>query len=133
MSIYQRDPAAPGANLRRRPPRAAAPLERAVERFNASEAARTVAGLARSLGRPRVSVGTAAGASGRVRITIAWDLCWYQWAIDQAGQVVEIAKGNEIEQLDSSARHWNASVGEGAQLLFGAAALPRRRGWLGRR
>lgn len=92
-----------------------------------------MAGLTRSLGRPRASVGTAAGSRGGVRITVAWELCWYQWAVDQAGGVVEIAKGSEIEQIDRSARHWNASVGEEAGLVFGATGLPRRRGWLRRR
>lgn len=115
-------------------------IERAVERFNASEAGRTVAGLTRSLGRPRVSVGAAAGSPSMVRVTVAWDLCWYQWGVDggEAGQAVaELAKGNEIEQLDRSARHWNASVDEGAQIVVGRPGRmprPRRRaGWLGRR
>ena len=130
MSIYRSDPAAPGANLRRRPSRASAPLSQAVERFNSSEAAQTVAGLTRSLGRPHVSVGTAAGSPGRARITVAWELCWYQWAVDPAGSVVEIARGSEVEQLDRSARHWNASLGEGASVVFGAAARAPRRGWL---
>jgi hypothetical protein len=136
VSIYQRDPAAPGANIRRR--QAEAPgsrLERAVARFNESSAGRTAAGLTRSLGRPTVSVGAAAGSSNEVRITVAWELCWYQWAVDPAGHVVEIAKGEDLEQLDRSARHWNAGVGEAGQLVFGAAGRqPARRAfWRGRR
>jgi hypothetical protein len=103
-----------------------------MECFNASEAARTVVGLSRSLGRPRASVGAAAGSPGRVRVTVAWELCWYQWAVDLGGGVVEIAKGEEIGQLDPAARHWNANVGEGAQLGFGSAVRQRRRGWLRR-
>ncbi len=136
MSIYQRDPAAPGANIRRR--QAEAPgsrLERAIVDFNESLACRTVSGLARSLGRPTVSVGVAAGSSNEVRITVAWELCWYQWVVDQAGRVVEIGKGEDVEQLDRSARQWNASVGKGGQLLFGAAGRQpvRRAFWLRRR
>ncbi len=140
MSIYQRDPAAPGANVRRRQLEApGSRMERAVARFNESDAARTVAGLARSLGRPSVSVGAAAGWSSEVRITVAWELCWYQWAVDVSEEqrpVAEIARGEDLEQLDRSARHWNASVGAGAQLVFGAEDLsPRHRrvGWLRRR
>ena len=93
-----------------------------------------MAGLARSLGRPTVSVGVAAGSSSEVRITVAWELCWYQWAVDQAGGVVEIAKGEDVEQLDRSARQWNASVGKGGHLLFGAAGRKqvRRASWLRR-
>jgi hypothetical protein len=113
-------------------------LERAVVRFNESDAARTVAGLARSLGRPSASVGAAAGSPSEVRITVAWELCWYQWAVDVSEAhrpVVEIAKGDDIEQLDRSARHWNAKLGKGAQLVFGTAGRPaphRRISWLGR-
>jgi hypothetical protein len=82
-----------------------------------------------------VSVGIAAGSSSEVRITVAWELCWYQWAVDQAGHVVEIAKGEDVEKLDRSARHWNAKVGKGAQLLFGGAGreTARRAFWLRRR
>jgi hypothetical protein len=134
VSIYQRDPAAPGANVRRR--QLDSPdvrLDRAVTRFNASEAARTVAGLTRSLGRPRVSVGAAAGSPDRVRITVAWELCWYQWVVGLDGDVVEIGRGEEVGQLDASAQHWNTSVGEGSQLLLGSLGPRRRRGWLRRR
>lgn len=144
MSIYQRDPAAPGANVgRRRGRQAESPRERlevAVARFNASEAARTVAGLTRSLGRPRVSVGAAAGSPSEVRITVAWELCWYQWGVDfGAGSrpAYPIGKGSEVEQLDRSAREWNATAGEDGQLaLQGSAPRPglkRRVGWLRQR
>lgn len=92
-------------------------------------------GLTRSLGAPQVSVGAAAGTSVQVRITVAWELCWYQWAVDQAGHVAEIGKGEDVEQLDRSARQWNAGVGEGGQLVFGAVGRPpvRRTFWLRRR
>ena len=56
--------------------------ERAAARFNASEAARTVAGLIRTLGDPSVSVGASAGAAEEVRVTVAWELTWYQWGVD---------------------------------------------------
>ena len=103
--------------------------------FNGSDAGRLVAGLTRSLGCPSVSVGIAAGSSNEVRITVAWELCWYQWAIDYAGHVVEIGRGEDVEQLDRSARHWNATVGKDGQLVFGAAGREpgRRAFWLRRR
>jgi len=110
-------------------------LETAVEIFNAGGAARIVAGLMRSLGQPRASVGAAAGSPTQVRITVAWELCWYQWSVDAVDGIVrEIGKGEAVEQLDGSARHWNAAVGEGGELSFGVAGLPaRRRSWLRRR
>jgi hypothetical protein len=98
-------------------------FERAVVRFNASAEARTVAGLMRTLGRPRVSIGSAAGSAGEVRITVAWELSWYQWRVDVGDQpqpVSQLDKGDEIDQLDGSARQWNATTGEGGRLLLGA-------------
>jgi hypothetical protein len=126
VSIFRSDPAAPGANVGRGPAaRAGLPegrLEHAVALFNASEAARTVAGLTRSLGAPWVSVGAAAGSPSEVRITVAWELCWYQWGVDPAGEsraVFPIGKGSEVEQLDRSARQWNASCRDGGEVALG--------------
>jgi len=124
------DPAAPGANVGRRPepepsetPRSR--LDRAVERFNASEAARTVAGLTRTLGVPRVSVGAAAGSPTEVRVTVAWELCWYQWGVDLGDDlraVFQLGRGEEVEQLDGSAREWNAHAEDGGRLALGVPA-----------
>lgn len=124
------DPAAPGANVGRRPepepgesPRSR--LDRAVERFNASAAARTVAGLTRTLGEPRVSIGAAAGSPSEVRVTVAWDLCWYQWGVDLGDElraVFQLDRGEEIEQLDGPAREWNARAGEDGRLALGVPA-----------
>ena len=110
-------------------------LETAIELFDASDAARVVSGLTRSLGQPRASVGSAAGSPTQVRITVAWGLCWYQWSVDTVdGLVHEIGKGEEVEQLDRSARQWNVAVGKRGALSFGAARPPaRRRAWLRRR
>ena len=124
------DPAAPGATVGRRPApevseSPANRLERAALRFNGSDAAHTVGGLMRTLGRPSVSVVSAAGSPSEVRITFAWDLCWYQWGVDLGDDlrpVFQIDRGTEIEQLDGSARQWNASAGEGGRIALGAPA-----------
>ena len=103
----------------------ASKLERAVVCFGESDAARTVVGLTRSLGRPSVSVGAAAGSPSEVRITVAWDLCWYQWGVDLGDdrrQVFQIDRGTELAQLDGSARQWNASAGEGGRIALGEPA-----------
>jgi hypothetical protein len=123
------DPAGRGANVGRRAesqpgesPRGR--LERAAARFNGSQAARTVAGLTRTLGRPRVSIGAAAGSTSEARITVAWELGWYQWGVDLADEgraVFQIDKGEEIGQLDGAAREWNATAAEGGRLSLGAA------------
>ncbi|HEX7293370.1 MAG TPA: hypothetical protein VF259_02390 [Solirubrobacterales bacterium] len=121
------DPAAAGANVgRQEADPGESPqgrLERAIARFNGSEAARTVAGLMRTLGEPSVSVGAAAGSPSEVRITVAWELTWYQWGVDLADElrpVAELDRGSEISQLDASARQWNASAAPGGPLLLGA-------------
>jgi hypothetical protein len=100
---------------------------RAVARFNASEAARTVAGLTRTLGEPWVSVGASAGSPSEVRITVAWELSWYQWGVDLSDEsrpVFVLDKGSEIDQLDGSARQWNATAASG-QVLLGAPSADR--------
>ncbi len=124
-----RDPAARGARVERleAEPSPLSPFERAANRFNASEAGRTVAGLVRTLGTPWVSVGASAGAPRELRITVAWELSWYQWGVDlddEARPVFELAKGREIDQLDAAARQWNASAVEGGRIV---AVAPKKR------
>jgi hypothetical protein len=111
------------------------PLARAIESFNGSEASRLVAGLMRTLGEPRASIGAAAGAPAEVRVTVAWELTWYQWAVAADGErpaVSQLAKGAELDQLDGAARVWNAGVAEGGRLYVGRPPRPtarRRRLW----
>jgi len=110
------------------------PFELAAARFNASDAGRTARGLTRTLGTPRVSLGSAAGAAGQVRVTVAWELAWYQWAVDledETRPVQELAKGRELSELDPASRQWNASALEGGTIVIGAgrpaAGEPARR------
>jgi hypothetical protein len=130
------DPAARGARVGRagtiREP--GTRLERAVARFNESEHARTVAGLTKTLGQPLVSVGAAAGSPNEIRLTVAWELSWYQWGVDlgtPSRPVFEIDKGHEIAEIDEPARQWNAHTADGGGLRLGteparAASEPAR-------
>jgi hypothetical protein len=100
-------------------------IEDAVERFNASDSAHTVAGLIRTLGPPRVSIGAAAGSPSEVRITVAWELSGYQWVVDVADPdrpVFELACGGELGELDGAARIWNGGATEGGKVFVGRAA-----------
>jgi len=128
-----RRPGAPAPASRRRPvpppvdEMGFTPFQRAVARFNSSETGRTVAGLTRTLGVPRASVGASAGAPDEVRITIAWELSWYQWGVDIADElrpVFELGKGGEVDQLDAAARQWNASVGKDGTLRLAGERAP---------
>jgi len=105
------------------------PFERAVARFNSSEAGRAVTGLTRTLGVPKASVGASAGAPDVVRVTVAWDLSWYQWGVDIADElrpVLELGKGGEVDQLDAAAKQWNAAVGEDGKLRLAGERAPSR-------
>ena len=117
------DPAAPGAQVRARVPESPhARQEHAIERFNESQESRTVGGLMRTLGPPWISVGAAAQSSSEVRITVAWELSWYQWGVDLRDEfrpVYQIAKGHELNELDAAAQQWNAMAAEGGQLMLG--------------
>jgi hypothetical protein len=103
-------------------------LELAVESFNGADAAKLVGGLMRTLGEPRVSIGAAAGSSTEMRVTVAWELTWYQWCVDlergPAGVSLR-ARGTEISELDGAARVWNGGASPGGVLHLGRA--PRRR------
>ncbi len=98
-------------------------LELAAARFNASEAGHTVSGLTRTLGEPRVSVGASAGVADEARVTVAWELTWYQWGVslgEAPRPVREIAKGREIGELEYAARQWNASATADGRIVIAA-------------
>jgi hypothetical protein len=122
------DPAGRGMRPRRLQPDASptSRFERAVARFNSSDAGRTAAGLSRTLGAPSVSVGDLAGTADEVRITVAWELTWYQWGVDLGDElrpVYELKKGYEVAEIDAPARQWNASAHDGRIVMV----APRRR------
>ena len=122
------DPAGRGMRPRRLQPdlSPANRFERAIARFNGSDAGRTAAGLTRTLGAPSVSVGDLAGAEDVVRVTVAWELTWYQWGVDLGDElrpVFELEKGFEVSEIDAAARQWNASAHDGRIVMV----APRRR------
>lgn len=120
--------ASPQPAPRRRLPRYEPPdrrLRRAIEQFNASEHRRTVAGLARSLGAPRVAAVTGPEAPDEVRLTVAWELSWYQFEVvlaDERTTIRALAKGDEISELADDDRAWNAHVTDDGKLELGAGS-----------
>lgn len=90
-------------------------LPEAIAAFNASNHRRTVAGLSRTLGPPRASGLAVRASSGYpgARVTVAWELTWYQWEIGpgpRGPEVRESGKGETISQLRAADRTWNLLV-----------------------
>lgn len=94
----------------------------ALEVFNQTEHARTVAGLCRTLGPPWVSALPLRDAPSEISIVVAWELSWYQFRVDLGDSmdpVMLFAKGEELEELDETLRHWNASAQADGSLVGG--------------
>jgi hypothetical protein len=87
----------------------------AIAAFNHSNHRRTVAGLTRTLGPPRataLAIRTSDGSPG-ARLTVAWELTWYQWEVGSGAagpEVRESGKGETIDQLRAADRTWNLLV-----------------------
>jgi hypothetical protein len=106
------EPVAPAPEPVRGDAAPATTLPEALAAFNHSNHRRTVAGLTRTLGPPRataVSVRAKSGYPG-VRLTVAWELTWYQWEVSPSPhgpEVRESGKGETLDQLRSADRRWN--------------------------
>jgi hypothetical protein len=107
----EQEPAISEPVLRRLSPPEQAMLE-AADIFNQSPFKRTVAGIAKSLGEPRVSFLPLSGTNPEVVITVAWDISWYQYrvAFGSASTVRLAGRGYEVEDLDTRFQAWNGSL-----------------------
>jgi hypothetical protein len=87
--------------------------------FNESVFRRTVDGIARSLGPPRVSLVALSGLNTEVVVTIVWEISWYQYRVSfDAAQPVRLAeKGLDPEELDESFLNWNAELTEDGRIV----------------
>ncbi|HEX5226052.1 MAG TPA: hypothetical protein VFW29_13065, partial [Solirubrobacteraceae bacterium] len=100
--------------------------ELAVAEFNASEFPRRVAGVARSLGPPEVTVRSAEHLSSVVVIVVAWELCWYRYEVDLSespATVRVLEQGTELSELRHDDRHANALADDEGALVIAAGAL----------
>ncbi len=91
----------------------------AIDAFNRSDHPRTVAGVARSLGLPSVSVRPVHGRPSVIRLIIAWELSWYRYEFDLAdedGGVRLAAQGQELDELEPQERESNAVCDEQGRL-----------------
>jgi hypothetical protein len=95
----------------------------AVELFNGSEHRRTIAGVARSLGAPTVSVRPAEEGLSLVNVVASWELCWYRYEVDLSEEVPTVrlsAQGYELEELPAEERSPNAVSDERGSLSLSA-------------
>jgi hypothetical protein len=94
-------------------------LVEAAELFNATQFRRTIAGVAKALGEPQASIMPLSGVNAEMVLTFAWDITWYQYRVSpESSQPVRVAeRGQDIDDLDPSYQHWNATVTEDGRVI----------------
>ena len=94
-------------------------LVEAADLFNQSDFRRTVAGVAKSLGEPKVSIVPLPGVNAETVLTFAWDITWYQYRVTpDAAQPVRIAdRGHDVAEIEPAYAHWNARFDESDRLV----------------
>ena len=93
----------------------------AIRAFNGSEHTRTIAGVARSLGPPSVTIQPSEMEASVVRVVAAWELCWYRYEIDLADEMPSVrvaARGAELDELEPTELKTNASADEDGALAL---------------
>jgi hypothetical protein len=93
----------------------------AIRAFNGSEHTRTIAGVARSLGPPSVTIQPSEQETSVVRVVAAWELCWYRYEVDLADEMPSVrvaARGAELDELEPTELHTNASADEDGALAL---------------
>jgi hypothetical protein len=94
-------------------------LVEAAELFNQSAFRRTVAGVAKALGPPQVSIVPLSGVNSELVVTFAWDISWYQYRVaPESGQPVRLEeRGHDLDDLENAFTAWNARLDETERLV----------------
>jgi hypothetical protein len=97
----------------------------AADLFNASQYRRTVGGIGKSLGTPRVSVVVLSGVNAEVVVTVAWEISWYQYRIspDSDNPVRLEGRGHDPAELEGSFTAWNAHMEDDGRIVPDIARL----------
>jgi len=120
-----RDAAAPAReprHVRAVPTNADLKMARALDVFNTSAHPRRIAGVARSLGGPTVTVLPSAIEGSIVSIVIGWELCWYRYEIDLADEAAGVrvtGQGAELTELTAAELEANAVADARGLLALG--------------
>src|SRR5919206_2393573 len=97
----------------------------AADLFNASQYRRTVAGIAKSLGTPRVSVVRLSGVNPDVVVTVAWEISWYQYRVSpESDNPVRLeGRGHDPGELEAGFTDWNAHLDDDGRIVPDIARL----------
>jgi len=97
----------------------------AADLFNASQYRRTVGGIGKSLGTPRVSVVVLSGVNAEVVVTVAWDISWYQYRVSpESDNPVRLeGRGHDPDELEAAFTDWNARMQEDGRIVPDIARL----------
>ena len=97
----------------------------AADIFNASQYRRTVGGIGKSLGPPKVSVVVLSGVNAEVVVTVAWDISWYQYrvSLDSDNPVRLEERGHDPEELEGPLTEWNSHMEEDGRIVPNIARL----------
>jgi hypothetical protein len=93
--------------------------------FNASQYRRTVGGIGKSLGTPKVSVVVLSGVNSEVVVTVAWEISWYQYRVspDSDNPVRLEGRGHDPAELEASFAEWNAHMEDDGRVVPDIARL----------
>ena len=88
-------------------------MARALDVFNSSAHPRRIAGVARSLGQPAVTVLPSQTEGSIVSIVVGWELCWYRYEVDLADEAAGVrvsGQGAELTELPAAELEANAAA-----------------------
>jgi len=97
----------------------------AADIFNSSQYRRTVGGISKSLGEPKVSVVVLSGVNAEVVVTVAWDISWYQYrvSLDSDNPVRLEERGHDPGELEGPITDWNSHMEEDGRIVPNIARL----------
>jgi len=121
LGLGKSDPGAPIATdpILRRLSEPELAIVEAADLFNASQYRRTIGGIAKSLGEPRVSIVPLSGVNADVVVTVVWEISWYQYRVtpDSAQPVRLAERGHDPDELEAMFGEWNANLVEDGRLV----------------
>jgi predicted RNA-binding Zn-ribbon protein involved in translation (DUF1610 family) len=97
----------------------------AADLFNSSQYRRTVGGIGKSLGTPKVSVIVLSGVNSEVVVTVAWEISWYQYRVSPESEnpVRLEGRGHDPSELEASFTAWNAHMDDDGRVVPDIARL----------